>query len=212
MSALVADVLKETFDLDGRASRTVQALLLQPGFLTNEFLAGRRKSYTPPLRLYLVVSVSFFILVAWLAGRGVLLDPGVTEDADAASQAQFLSNELPRLMFVLLPIFALLLKIAFRQRLYFDHIIFSLHLHCAAYIVLAPMLPIEELANEYWFLLVAQVILLIGFVSYFIASVRRVYRASWFITGIKSIVVLFGYMLVVSGTIEASSTLLILAD
>jgi hypothetical protein len=38
------------------------ALLFKPGFLTREFLAGRRVRYLPPLRLYLVLSVLFFVI------------------------------------------------------------------------------------------------------------------------------------------------------
>ena len=212
MSSLVGDVLKETIDLDGRASHTIRALFLRPGFLTNEFLAGRRRMYTPPLRLYLVLSVTFFVLVAWLAGQGVLLDPSQATAADAASQEQFLSNDLPRMMFVLLPIFALLMKVVFFRRLYFDHIIFSIHLHSAAYVVLALMLPIEELANDYIFLMIAQVILLFGFIAYFIVAVRRVYEAGWVVSILKSLLVLFGYMVVVSVAIERSSSFLIIAD
>ena len=212
MHFLLGEVLKETVDLDGRAYRSVRALFLQPGFLTSEFLAGRRRTYTPPLRLYLVFSVLFFVLVAWIARHGVLLDPDQTLEVDAASQAQFLSNDLPRLMFVLLPIFALLMKIVFFKRLYFDHLIFSLHLHSAAYIVLALMLPIEELANTYLPLMIAQTVLMIGFVAYFVAAVRRVYRGGWIVSGLKSMVILFGYMIIVSFGVEASSTFQILAD
>ena len=49
---------------DSRLWRTLGALLFKPGFLTAEFLAGRRARYLPPLRLYLVVSVMFFLLAA----------------------------------------------------------------------------------------------------------------------------------------------------
>jgi hypothetical protein len=38
------------------------ALLFKPGFLTREFLAGKRVRYLPPLRLYLVLSVLFFVI------------------------------------------------------------------------------------------------------------------------------------------------------
>lgn len=39
------------------------ALLFKPGFLTKEFIAGRRVRYLPPLRLYLVLSVVFFLVM-----------------------------------------------------------------------------------------------------------------------------------------------------
>ena len=49
---------------DSRIWRTLAALLFKPGFLTREFLAGRRARYLPPLRLYLVLSVLFFLWAA----------------------------------------------------------------------------------------------------------------------------------------------------
>jgi hypothetical protein len=49
---------------DSRLWRTLGALLFRPGKLTAEFLAGRRARYLPPLRLYLVVSVVFFLVAS----------------------------------------------------------------------------------------------------------------------------------------------------
>jgi hypothetical protein len=46
---------------DSRVWRTLWALLCKPGYLTAQFLAGRRARYLPPLRLYLVLSVLFFL-------------------------------------------------------------------------------------------------------------------------------------------------------
>jgi hypothetical protein len=48
---------------DSRLWGTIIALLFKPGFLTREFLSGRRVRYLPPLRLYLVLSVLFFLAV-----------------------------------------------------------------------------------------------------------------------------------------------------
>ena len=210
--SLVADVIKETFEVDGRAWLTVKTLFRHPGMLTSEFLAGRRRTYTPPLRLYLVTSISFFVFVAWLARSGVLLEQGQDPIFDAAVQARFLSDDLPRLMFVLLPVFALLLKATYFQRLYFDHLIFSIHLHTAGYLILALMLPLENLANENVGLMIAQVVLLAYFLAYFVIAVQRVYGSSWLVTALRSAAVLFGYMIVVSVAIESTSSFLIIAD
>jgi len=49
---------------DSRLWRTLTALLFKPGYLTREFLSGRRARYLPPVRLYLVLSVVFFIWVS----------------------------------------------------------------------------------------------------------------------------------------------------
>jgi hypothetical protein len=43
--------------LDGRFWRTVFALLARPGFLTREYLAGRRRRYVRPARLYLFATL-----------------------------------------------------------------------------------------------------------------------------------------------------------
>lgn len=47
---------------DSHVWQTLSALMLRPGFLTREFLAGRRARYLSPVRLYLVVSVLFFVI------------------------------------------------------------------------------------------------------------------------------------------------------
>jgi hypothetical protein len=209
---LVSDVLKEIFDFDGRVMRTVRALFRQPGLLTSAFLAGRRRLYTSPIRLYLLISVSFFVLIAWLAREGVLLMPEADLQQDIARQARFMSDALPRLMFVLLPVFALLLKIVFPGRLLFDHIIFSIHLHSAAYIALALMLPLEQIANEHWLPMLVQVVLLGYFLSYFVISIRRVYHANWTVAGIKSIAILVAYLVILGAVIDATSDLNLLSD
>lgn len=51
---------------DSRVWGTLQPLLRRPGFLTREFFAGRRARYVEPLRLYLILSVGFFVLSAVL--------------------------------------------------------------------------------------------------------------------------------------------------
>jgi len=47
---------------DSRLWRTLGYLLAKPGVLTREFFAGRRARYLPPFRLYLVISLVFFLV------------------------------------------------------------------------------------------------------------------------------------------------------
>jgi Protein of unknown function (DUF3667) len=58
---------------DSRLWRTLAALLFKPGFLTREFLAGRRARYLPPVRLYLVLSVAFFLVASAVQTRLAVL-------------------------------------------------------------------------------------------------------------------------------------------
>ncbi len=73
---------------DSRLSLTLVPLLFRPGFLTQQFLRGRRASYLPPFRLYIVLSVLFFLVVPLTAHVSPL--PGNTSIAarDAASKAR----------------------------------------------------------------------------------------------------------------------------
>ena len=59
----ISEALEDLTHADSRLWQTLSALLFRPGFLTREFLHGRRARYLPPVRLYLVVSVIFFIIV-----------------------------------------------------------------------------------------------------------------------------------------------------
>ena len=210
--SLIGTVISETFEVDGRAARTVRTMFRHPGMLTAEYLAGRRATYSPPLRLYLVFSISFFLLVAWLASSGILLEPGQDPVFDAAVQARFLSDELPTLMIVLLPVFALLMKIVYWKRHYFDHVIFSVHLHCASYVVLAGVLPLEVLASQYAVLLVVQVVLFVYFCGYVAFAMRRVYASGWLGATLRTVLVLFAYMIIVSMAVESTSQFAIISD
>ena len=62
----ISEAAEDLTHADSRLWRTVVALLFRPGFLTREFLDGRRASYLPPVRLYLVLSVIFFLIVTLL--------------------------------------------------------------------------------------------------------------------------------------------------
>ncbi|MFM7357817.1 MAG: DUF3667 domain-containing protein [Sediminibacterium sp.] len=47
---------------DGKFFSTIRVLLLKPGKLTNEYIAGKRASYLHPIRMYLFISFAYFIL------------------------------------------------------------------------------------------------------------------------------------------------------
>jgi hypothetical protein len=58
------DMINEAFDLDSRALRTLFPLMFNPGRLSMEYIAGRRARYVNPLRLYIILSVLFFISIS----------------------------------------------------------------------------------------------------------------------------------------------------
>jgi len=75
---LVHELMEGLTHSDSRLWRTLKALWFQPGKLTQEFVAGRRVAYLPPFRLYLVVSVVFFLIASLLhaPGEGARIDHG----------------------------------------------------------------------------------------------------------------------------------------
>ncbi|MFT7526783.1 MAG: hypothetical protein ACI9LY_001935 [Arenicella sp.] len=62
--ALVNEALDDVFSLNSRMWKTLVAILFRPGFLTNEYLTGRRVSYVQPVRLYFITSISFFLMLS----------------------------------------------------------------------------------------------------------------------------------------------------
>jgi len=61
---LVHDLLEGLTHSDSRLWRTLKFLWFKPGRLTQEFVAGRRAAYLPPFRLYLILSIVFFLIAS----------------------------------------------------------------------------------------------------------------------------------------------------
>jgi len=58
---LLHELVEHHFFIEGRSLRSIAALCLAPGRLTQAFIAGRRASYLSPIRLYLLASVVFLV-------------------------------------------------------------------------------------------------------------------------------------------------------
>jgi hypothetical protein len=64
-SELIHEALEGITHSDSRLWRTLWLLWFKPGKLTQEFVAGRRAAYLPPFRLYLVLSIIFFLVASF---------------------------------------------------------------------------------------------------------------------------------------------------
>lgn len=58
---VIVDVLDSFLNWDSKFIRSMGLLVWRPGWLTNQFLEGRRVRFLHPLRLYLLVSILFFL-------------------------------------------------------------------------------------------------------------------------------------------------------
>jgi hypothetical protein len=224
--------------LDGRFWRTVFALLVRPGFLTREYLAGRRRRYIRPGRLYLFATLIFFAVTRLLVGPIDILEvhPDTPEEAKYLSpdkgfnvqmgddafgspalqkrwnrfnnlgkdeKAEQLGEGMlryaPYALFVLLPAFALLLKIVYlgrgrryprRPRLYGEHLVFAAYDHAFVFVAATIMLLIlgrtMAIAIGLW---------IIGL--YLLLSMRSVYGGSWARLFLRAFVLFISYMVLV---------------
>lgn len=59
---LVSHFISDITHFDGKFFSTLKYLLLRPGYLSKEYLRGRRASYLNPIRMYVFTSAFFFII------------------------------------------------------------------------------------------------------------------------------------------------------
>jgi hypothetical protein len=294
---LLHEFFKDIASFDSRILRTVRALLIQPGELPLAFREGRTQRYMPAVRLYLFVSLAFFLFLSLTglafvqfdmkadsvifthdkAGHVVKLQngvrtvmPGLKSDAqgnitaaslhhaaipemkadghsinatvttgilffkpagqvhseitpairqtleqvrkealaekedaiwlvrglynvmlklqtDPAALNRPLTVWIPRILFVLLPLFALLLAAFYRRRhkdfLFVDHLVFSLTVHSFAFVTLIFAAAAAQLiSGDLTFFLTVLVLS-----AYFLISLRRFYGQNWAMTVLKSV-------------------------
>lgn len=94
LAGWIADFLDGVLQWDGRIPRTLGPLLFRPGFLTTEYIAGRRVRYVTPVRLFLFLVLALFVAVNWLAD----IDGGSVVDATMLAPAAEDSERVERIV------------------------------------------------------------------------------------------------------------------
>jgi hypothetical protein len=98
---LLRDAFGDLFELDSRLWRTLIPLTIRPGKLTRDYLEGRRARFMPPFRMYLVLSIVFF-LVAFFDPQeelGILFEPepaAAPEAGEDTSDAAAIRDDIIR--------------------------------------------------------------------------------------------------------------------
>jgi hypothetical protein len=188
---------KDYFTFDSKIIKSFKPLVFNPGFLTREFFAGKRATYIPPLRMYLFVSIMFFLILSWLTPSS---DEQFTEEA---FWDDFFGSWLPKLFFILLPAFAgILWALYFRKKeSYLVHFIFSLHYHSflfvstLAYLLLSEILVALQLQSVNLYL---SFLLAATFLVYLFFGLRRMYSQSFGKTMVKFLLVCTSYGLILA--------------
>gem|GEM_PF-3958500 len=63
LGKFIEESIDTIWHLNGKVPATLRVMFTQPGQLTRDFLAGRRARYMSPVRIYIYISVLFFLLV-----------------------------------------------------------------------------------------------------------------------------------------------------
>jgi hypothetical protein len=83
---LVKDFFTDTFGFDSRMWRTLGLMAASPGLVPSHYSHGKRSRYTPPVRLFLVVSFLFFLTLGMTNTLFVAIE--VKERAPLPPQAE----------------------------------------------------------------------------------------------------------------------------
>ncbi len=197
--SVIYDTLHETLDIDGRLMLTMKTLLFKPGRLSRDYNLGKRMKYTPPLRMYLVISILFFLILSQV---DLTQEMSEAYQEHGSDQLASLFVLLPKLMFILLPLFALILKTLYRETFYISNLVFAVHFHCFAYIILVMLLPLEAIEKMHPILVVMQAPLFFYLMYYLLNAVKLNYQQSWPKTIGKSSILLVTYTSMIMFSIE----------
>jgi hypothetical protein len=216
----IKEVFHEFAVFDSKFFRTIPALLFKPGFLSREYIAGRRKRYLSPARLYtLIAFFSFFALGYYLnQSFGDLYKITTISNGKMVFQLNDVKGEQARQVvetfirflievspYVLLlgstPLFALTLKLFYWKRhiLFAEHLVFSFHFYSFSLIILIGSL---FLRSNYSFFVSLPV-----FLVYLYVALKKFYSDHGFRLALRLTATAIAYFNIASFAILASGAI-----
>ncbi|MDH3442028.1 MAG: DUF3667 domain-containing protein [Gammaproteobacteria bacterium] len=93
---LISDAFGDLLEIDSRLWQTLIPLLRRPGQLTHDYLQGRRVRYMPPFRMYLVLSLLFFVVAFFDPHEdlGLLFEPAPEPTAEEIAAELAVKQEI----------------------------------------------------------------------------------------------------------------------
>jgi len=265
---LVGHFFADITHFDSKIFTTIKDLVWRPGFLTLEYMEGRRMRYLNPIRMYVFISALFFLVIYWGNGEG---GPKGAEEGGVKASAQvvkpddeslamrfsgstavfdlvenkyrtvaefdsvqaklpdssredwmmrwILRNNLrlkqkhggetklhlatnvqhmiPKLMFVLLPLFALYVGMLYSRKKYYysQHVIFSIHFHSFFFLISMAIALVGSLFDSLWAVFGFPVLVLALAFVYLVAALRRVFRQPVWLSFLKACLITVLYTL-----------------
>jgi Protein of unknown function (DUF3667) len=202
------ELFHELAHFDGKIVRSTRFLLAKPGFLSQEYFAGRRARYISPIRLYLVFSILYFAVVTFAPSSGIRITctscPPESKVRVEAAMREAFTHWAPRAMFVLVPGFAALIALAARHsgRTYPLHLYFAMHVH-AAWFFAALVAALAGIISVPYVTSVVSIVAGFYALSYVVLAFRRAYSVGVAKAMLRMMAVVGTYMLVVALTLLA---------
>lgn len=189
-ATVITNAGHELLDIDSRLARTLRGLLFKPGFVSAQYRDGKRVSYTPPLRMYLVTSVLMFFVMS------ILQTP---IENNQVKVAVFLFptgvlEQVPKLMFVSMPLYAILLQLWERQRHYLYNLVFAVHIHTFSYMILMLAVPLNLLVGTYPIISIVNALLVGYLFIYPLLAIKNFFQGSWFKSLLMALTTFVVYM------------------
>ena len=215
VKAIVKELTDNVFSFDSRFFITLKYLMIKPGFLTKEYWAGRRTTYLPPLRMYLVLSVFSFFLHSFMdegisfmdapnqnSNSGTFtfntdgvpqifhfivdnLNKGIKVTDERQLSKDFLGDYMPSAMFILMPFMGLLLLLVYKKKKLFYSYHLITVLHFHCFVFF--LNSVEELIP------IISAIIPLFFFYYAVSMLKVIYQDSWVKTSMKFMILLVTY-------------------
>jgi len=217
---LLHDAVHELAHLDGKIIRSAGLLLFKPGELTREFLDGKRVRAVSPIRMYLLCSLLFFATMSIVPAGKLRISVDQHGDAQLRSAAARVNKDpsllihafesaFPKAMFILMPLFALIVFAFYfpSERLYVPHFYFAVHYHAFAFVALT----LFEAVGVFHLLVIRilRLLILLALFVYLGIALRRVYGGKRWLTALKTVAILsiYGFFVLVAMGLIALFTL-----
>ena len=202
--------LHELTHLDSRIFATLRYLFTRPGYLTQEYVAGRRMHYVRPLSLFLIACAVFLLAgsgqtiqsfdvreltqsdksgkmnSAWelLATHKHVPKELVIEQVQGAMHKMATSAQLANALAM-----AAILALFYQRRYFTGHLVFACHFLAFNFFALVLLSPLASAAHRLhvrprWLFLAETAL----FVAYLFFAMRRIYPQGVAITTLKAIV------------------------